>query len=42
MKAIPKRAYRFRLYYNIFLKFDGSVLAYLVPSDEEEEEEELQ
>jgi hypothetical protein len=35
---IPKRAYRPRLYYNIFLKFEGSVLAYLVLSEEEVEE----
>jgi hypothetical protein len=39
-KAILKTAYRLRLYNNTFLKFDGSVLAYLVPSEEEEEEEE--
>lgn len=35
MKAIPKRAYKLRLYYNILFKFDSSVLAYLVPSEEE-------
>jgi hypothetical protein len=35
MKAIPKRAYRLRLYYNMLFKFDSSVLAYLVPSEEE-------
>jgi hypothetical protein len=34
---IPKSAYRPRLYYSIFLKFEGSVLAYLVLSEEEEE-----
>jgi hypothetical protein len=37
MNAMPKRAAdRPRLYYNIFLNFDGSVLTYLVAPEEEE------
>jgi hypothetical protein len=30
MNAMPKRADRLRLYSNIILKFDGSVLTYLL------------
>jgi hypothetical protein len=37
VNAMPTRAAdRPRLYYNIFLNFDGSVLAYLVAPEEEE------
>jgi hypothetical protein len=42
MNAMSKKERRkiaFRLYYNILLKFDGSMLTNLVPQEEEEEGE---
>jgi hypothetical protein len=37
MNVMPKREDRLRLYYNLFLKFDSSMLAYLIAPEEEEE-----
>jgi hypothetical protein len=41
INTMLKRADRLRLYYNIFLHFDGSMLTYLVVQEEEEVEEGL-
>ncbi len=35
MNAMPKRADRLRLYYNIFLKFEGSMRTYLRAREED-------
>jgi hypothetical protein len=38
INALQKRPDRLTLYYNIFFKLEGSVLAYLVAQEEEEKE----